>query len=302
MPIDAIGSSPDPTLRPAIRAHRPAPAVEIDKTGDDPGLGQESPALKAMHAGSSIEGEVTRRIRATAATSAGSTATTAAPLDPPHSTRHVNTTRGIAPEGTPATGTRANDASSPPSEERAPLSVGSRGAEVKELQQLLKIKDDGIFGQGTKKAVQKFQQANGLAGESGVVDDKTWSALERTRDAGPASKSQPAVEAGTAPLPGASNKEKLDYATRLAKSMGLRITSSYREGEKSMHGKGRAIDVQDPATRAKYSAKLEKFYHEMAKLDPSQLIYDHIGTMGTKMQKRIGEYDGNHYNHVHVAF
>ena len=42
------------------------------------------------------------------------------------------------------------------------LRVGSRGQAVKELQEDLGIGADGIFGQGTKKAVMEFQSANGL--------------------------------------------------------------------------------------------------------------------------------------------
>ena len=39
------------------------------------------------------------------------------------------------------------------------LKVGSRGQEVKDLQEFLEIGADGIFGEGTKKAVQEFQKA-----------------------------------------------------------------------------------------------------------------------------------------------
>lgn len=42
------------------------------------------------------------------------------------------------------------------------LRVGSRGPTVKKLQEALKIGADGIFGQGTRKAVMDFQKANGL--------------------------------------------------------------------------------------------------------------------------------------------
>ena len=42
------------------------------------------------------------------------------------------------------------------------LRVGSRGAAVKQLQEALGIGADGIFGSGTKKAVEEYQSANGL--------------------------------------------------------------------------------------------------------------------------------------------
>ena len=42
------------------------------------------------------------------------------------------------------------------------LRVGSRGEQVKKLQQALNIDADGRFGPGTKKAVMDFQRDNGL--------------------------------------------------------------------------------------------------------------------------------------------
>jgi len=62
------------------------------------------------------------------------------------------------------------------------LRQGSRGDEVRLLQQLLKNKGyykgsiDGIFGSGTRNAVVQFQRAAGLSAD-GIVGTKTWSAL-----------------------------------------------------------------------------------------------------------------------------
>ena len=42
------------------------------------------------------------------------------------------------------------------------LKIGSRGNEVKELQEFLGIGADGIFGKGTAAAVKEFQKVNGL--------------------------------------------------------------------------------------------------------------------------------------------
>ena len=42
------------------------------------------------------------------------------------------------------------------------LRVGSRGAQVKKLQEALGITADGRFGPGTAKAVEEYQSANGL--------------------------------------------------------------------------------------------------------------------------------------------
>lgn len=55
---------------------------------------------------------------------------------------------------------------------------GARGAEVKKLQQILGLKDDGIFGPQTRMAVVQFQRLHGLAID-GVVGPQTWTALLR---------------------------------------------------------------------------------------------------------------------------
>ena len=67
----------------------------------------------------------------------------------------------------------------------AVLRQGSRGGEVKEVQQKLKRwgyyagSVDGVFGAGTKKAVVAFQKKNGLKAD-GVVGAATYKALGMT--------------------------------------------------------------------------------------------------------------------------
>ena len=56
------------------------------------------------------------------------------------------------------------------------LKIGSRGEQVKELQKLLHIYPDGIFGKLTDEAVREFQKENNLKVD-GIVGDKTWSVL-----------------------------------------------------------------------------------------------------------------------------
>jgi hypothetical protein len=56
------------------------------------------------------------------------------------------------------------------------LKTGSKGQDVKTLQQKLGITADGDFGEETKKKVIAFQKANGLEAD-GVVGDNTWNAL-----------------------------------------------------------------------------------------------------------------------------
>ena len=56
------------------------------------------------------------------------------------------------------------------------LKVGSRGEDVKKLQQKLGLGADGIFGKGTEEAVKSFQTKNGLTPD-GLVGEGTWSRL-----------------------------------------------------------------------------------------------------------------------------
>lgn len=91
MPIDPITSTPNSIYQPAVANPRPTSNIETVSAG-------EPKTIQPPQPGSSVEGEVTRRTRTAAAVSAGTIATTAAPQDPPRSTRAVNTTRGITPE------------------------------------------------------------------------------------------------------------------------------------------------------------------------------------------------------------
>lgn len=56
------------------------------------------------------------------------------------------------------------------------LKIGSRGKEVKELQEFLEVGADGIFGQGTATAVKVWQRKNGLD-DDGIVGPATWDAM-----------------------------------------------------------------------------------------------------------------------------
>lgn len=56
------------------------------------------------------------------------------------------------------------------------LKVGSTGNKVKELQKLLSLTTDGVFGIDTLKAVKVFQSKNGLVSD-GIVGSKTWDVL-----------------------------------------------------------------------------------------------------------------------------
>ena len=56
------------------------------------------------------------------------------------------------------------------------LKNGSRGSDVKLLQEFLNLDADGIFGKGTEAAVKAFQQTNGLTVD-GIVGTSTWDTM-----------------------------------------------------------------------------------------------------------------------------
>jgi hypothetical protein len=59
------------------------------------------------------------------------------------------------------------------------LKLNSRGYEVKQLQAILNITTDGIFGPQTHRAVMQFQRNNNLSAD-GIVGPLTWSLLLST--------------------------------------------------------------------------------------------------------------------------
>jgi len=56
------------------------------------------------------------------------------------------------------------------------LKVGSKGEDVKAVQEFLGLGADGIFGKGTEQAVKDFQSLNGLTAD-GLVGKGTWAAM-----------------------------------------------------------------------------------------------------------------------------
>jgi len=60
---------------------------------------------------------------------------------------------------------------------RGLLFYGVRGVEVQQLQRLLGLTPDGLFGPGTQAAVRAVQQRHGLTPD-GIVGPDTWARLE----------------------------------------------------------------------------------------------------------------------------
>jgi N-acetyl-anhydromuramyl-L-alanine amidase AmpD len=61
-------------------------------------------------------------------------------------------------------------------DDRPTLRQGDRGGDVRDLQRMLKVTADGIFGPRTRNAVVTFQRANQLLPD-GTVGRQTWAAL-----------------------------------------------------------------------------------------------------------------------------
>jgi putative chitinase len=64
------------------------------------------------------------------------------------------------------------------------LKNGSRGEEVKQLQTLLGLGADGVFGPSTEAKVKEWQAANGLTAD-GIVGDGTWGKMFGTATPAP---------------------------------------------------------------------------------------------------------------------
>jgi len=68
----------------------------------------------------------------------------------------------------------------PPPATLPTLRLGSKGADVVRLQQLLAVQPaDGVFGPQTEQVVKTWQTRNGLEAD-GVVGSKTWAAIIKT--------------------------------------------------------------------------------------------------------------------------
>jgi peptidoglycan hydrolase-like protein with peptidoglycan-binding domain len=190
------------------------------------------------------------------------------------------------------------------------LQVGSRGSDVTRLQQTLSRAGfnpggaDGIFGAKTKAAVVRYQRANGLAAD-GIVGNNTGSKLFHSRNADmwdgrSSGAGRPGGTGGTPGVSGdfpvnGSNRAKLNYASNLARQMGLTITSTTggRHTPGSYHYQGRAIDV------AGSPSQMSAYYRRLAGSRPTELFYDPQG--GIKNGSNIGAI-GGHGDHVHVAY
>jgi putative chitinase len=83
------------------------------------------------------------------------------------------------------------------------LKVGSKGEDVKKLQEKLGLSADGSFGPGTEKAVKSWQSSNGLVAD-GIVGPRTWNKMF-----GSQTESSPAPVSNVSIPPSSFKLEKL---------------------------------------------------------------------------------------------
>jgi hypothetical protein len=84
--------------------------------------------------------------------------------------------------------------------QRPTIRRGSRGPFVEQMQKLLGIGADGVFGPGTEAALRAFQRSKGITPD-GIAGPKTWAALSANKDAGASAAPAPAAPAPAPPPP-----------------------------------------------------------------------------------------------------
>jgi len=107
---------------------------------------------------------------------------------------------------------------------------GSRGDDVKRLQEALQISADGIFGPGTEAKVKEFQNKQGLTAD-GIVGRKTWEALQI--DDIDTDQHGSAWDAAT------DRDDKLEYLGSYTTEDGLEIDRAYLDGDEFVRDYGK---------------------------------------------------------------
>lgn len=112
------------------------------------------------------------------------------------------------------------------------LKKGDTGSEVKEVQQMLSITADGIFGSGTESAVKSFQSKNGLTAD-GIVGPKTYETLVNETMGIDADTDRTGFDDSD------DRDDKLNYLGSYTTEDGLKIDRAYLDGNEYVKDYGK---------------------------------------------------------------
>jgi hypothetical protein len=153
---------------------------------------------------------------------------------------------------------------------------------------------DGVYTAATERAADRLRRRFGIRGRNGVGRGTARLITRRIKQIEEAEL--------IAQIPFYRELDpKLQRAAKIAVRMGLTVTSTTHGGHSpgSHHfphnnpdGQGHAIDVAVPGS-ARFEPKLARFVRRMARMNPTELFYDHL--RGFPSPGR------DHFDHAHVA-
>ena len=118
------------------------------------------------------------------------------------------------------------------------LRKGDRGEQVKEVQQMLGITDDGIFGSGTESDVKKFQSSKGLIAD-GIVGPKTYETLVN-ETMGVNFDNNQDIDTDRTDFDDSDDRDdKLNYLGSYTTEDGLEIDKAYLDGDEYVKDYGK---------------------------------------------------------------
>ena len=112
------------------------------------------------------------------------------------------------------------------------IKKGDKGSNVKEMQEMLSITADGVFGNGTELAVKKFQSDNGLTND-GIVGPKTYEVMvKQTKEGG--------IDTDRTNFDDSDDKDnRLNYLGSYKTEDGLEIDRAYLDGNEYVKDYGK---------------------------------------------------------------
>jgi hypothetical protein len=112
------------------------------------------------------------------------------------------------------------------------IKKGDKGSNVKEIQGMLGIIADGVFGNGTELAVKKFQSDNGLTND-GIVGPKTYEVMvKQTKEGG--------IDTDRTNFDDSDDKDnRLNYLGSYKTEDGLEIDRAYLDGNEYVKDYGK---------------------------------------------------------------